>query len=88
MLVRLLIFAWVGTLAPLAVLAGLDPFQLPHVSSMSYALCIKHFNNYGDFEKWLDDWTILKDVRFFWKSIHKFPERWGKYVTSDGAYLE
>ena len=57
-------------------------------SSMSHALSMKHFNNYGDVKKWLNDWTISKDVRFLRKGIHKLLDTWEKSVTSDGAYLE
>lgn len=40
----------------------LAPSDYHWFSSMSHALSMKHFNNYGDVEKWLDDWTISKDV--------------------------
>ena len=34
-------------------------------------------------KKWLDKWFAVKG-----SGIHKCPERWGKYITNDGAYFE
>ena len=39
-------------------------------------------------KKWLDEWFAAKREDFYWRGIHKLPERWEKCVTSNGAYFE
>ncbi|QQP56022.1 Transposase [Caligus rogercresseyi] len=34
------------------------------------------FTSYEDVRKWLDDWFASKEQQFFWRGIHKLPERW------------
>ena len=38
-----------------------------------------------DVKKWLDEWFAAKGKDFYWRGIHKLPERWEKYVTSNGT---
>jgi len=45
-------------------------------SSMGYALAER--DSYEDIRKWLDEWFASKDEEFFWRGIHKLPERWEK----------
>lgn len=51
------------------VLIKLDPSDYHLVLSMSHILFMKHFKNYGDVEKWLDDWITSKHVQVFWRGI-------------------
>ena len=39
--------------------------------------------NYEDIKKWLDDWTISKDVRFYREGIYKLAGRWKKCIQCD-----
>ena len=48
-------------------------------SSMGHALAERHFDSYEDVRKWLDEWFASKNAEFFWRGIHKLPERWEKY---------
>jgi len=34
------------------------------------------------------EWFASKDEEFFWRSIHKLPERWEKCIVSEGKYFE
>ena len=56
--------------------------------SMSHALVERHFDSYEDVRKWLNEWFASKDEEFFWRGIHKLPERWEKYIVSEGKYFE
>ena len=31
---------------------------------------------------------LERDKKFFWNGIHDLPERWAKYVESNGQYFE
>jgi len=55
-------------------------------ASMSHALAEQRFDSYEDMKKWLDEWFAAKGENFYWRGIHKLPERWEKCVTSNGAY--
>lgn len=57
-------------------------------SSMGHALNDSRFNSYEEVQKWLDDWIASKNENFFWRGIHKLPERWERCVASDGNYFE
>ena len=57
-------------------------------SSMRHALAERHFDSYKDVRKWLDEWFASKDEEFFWRSIHKLPERWEKCIVNEGKYFE
>lgn len=48
---------------------------------MGHALTEQHFNLYESVRKWFDNWFALKEALFFWRSIHKLPERWEKYIN-------
>ena len=73
-----------------------SPFPLTHqalsdyhlFSSMDHALAERHFNSYEDVRKWLNEWFASKDEEFFWRGIHKLPERWEKCIVSEGKYFE
>ena len=56
-------------------------------SSMVHALAEQHFDSYEDVRKWLDEF-VSKDEEFFWRGIHKLPERWEKCIVSEGKYFE
>ncbi|CAK9803711.1 Mariner Mos1 transposase [Anthophora quadrimaculata] len=57
-------------------------------ASMGHALAKQRFTSHEDVRKWLDDWFASKEEQFFWRGIHKLPERWQKCITSDGQYFE
>ena len=50
--------------------------------------CWAAFRFYEDVRKWLDEWFASKDEEFFWRGIHKLPERWEKCIVSEGKYFE
>ena len=66
----------------------LAPSDYHLFSSMGHALAEQHFDSYEDVGKWLDEWFASKDKDFFWRGIHKLPERWGKCIASKGKYFE
>jgi len=51
-----------------------------HLFSMGHALAEWHFDSY--IRKWIDEWFASKDEEFFWRGIHKLPERWEKCIIS------
>ena len=55
---------------------------------MEYALAEQHFDSYEEVENWMSDWFALKDEQFYWRGIHKLPERWSKCVENNGQYFE
>lgn len=57
-------------------------------SSMGHALNDSHFNSYEEVQKWLNEWIASKNEEFFWRGIHKLPERWERCVASEGNYFE
>ena len=59
-----------------------------HLFSSMAALAERHFDSYEDIWKWLDEWFASKDEEFFWRGIHKLPERWEKFIISEGKYFE
>ena len=44
-------------------------------SSMGHALAERHFDSYEDIRKWLNEWFASKNEEFFWRGIHKLPEK-------------
>lgn len=44
--------------------------------------------SFENVKKWLNDWFGSINQQFFWRGIHKLPERWGKCIDSDGHYFE
>lgn len=66
----------------------LAPSDYHLFSSMGHALSEQRFNSHEEAKKWIDDWFAAKDGQFFWRGIHKLPERWEKCVDSDGYYFE
>jgi len=59
----------------------LAPSDYHLFSSMGHALAERHFDSY---EEWLDEWFASKDEEFFWRDMHKLPERWEKCIVSEG----
>ena len=57
-------------------------------ASMNHALAEQRFGSDEDVKKWLDKWFAAKGEDFYWRGIHKLPEKWEKCVTSNGAYFE
>ena len=53
-----------------------------------FALAEQSFGSYEDVKKWLDEWLAAKEEDFHWRGIYKFPARWKKYITSNGAHFE
>jgi len=68
--------------------SNLAPSDYHLFSSMRHALIERHFDSYEDVRKWLDEWFASKDEEFFWRGIHKLPERWEKFIVSEGKYFE
>ena len=66
----------------------LAPSDYHLFSSMGHALAEQRFDSYENVKKWLDDWFDSKNEQFFWRGIHKLPERWEKCVASNGHYFE
>ncbi|GFV40816.1 mariner Mos1 transposase [Trichonephila clavipes] len=66
----------------------LAPSDYPLLTSLGHALADQRFTFYKNVKSWLDDWLASKYRSFFWRGIHKLPERWGKCVASDGYYFE
>ncbi|XP_066152182.1 uncharacterized protein [Euwallacea fornicatus] len=44
---------------------------------MGHALAERHFSPYETVQKWVDEWFVSKE-QFFWRGIHKLPEKWEK----------
>ncbi|QQP49338.1 Transposase [Caligus rogercresseyi] len=44
-------------------------------ASMGHAHAEQRLSSYEDVRKWLDDWFASKEQQFFWRGIHKLPER-------------
>lgn len=66
----------------------LAPSDYHLFSSMGHALAEQHFKTSEEVENWVSDWFTSKDEQFYWRGIHKLPERWSKCVESDGQYFE
>jgi len=81
------IFNW-EVLPHLAYSPDLAPSDYHLFSSMGHALTERHFDSYEDVRKWLDEWFASKDEEFFWRGIHKLPERREKCIVSEGKYFE
>lgn len=66
----------------------LAPSDYHLFASMGHALSEQHFSSYENVKKWLDEWFAGKGGDFYWRGIHKLPERWKKCIDSNGAYFE
>ncbi|PRD17654.1 UNVERIFIED_CONTAM: mariner\T [Trichonephila clavipes] len=75
-------------LAHAAYSPDLAPSNYHLFASLGDALADQRFTSYENVKSWLDDWLASKHRSFFWRGIHKLPERWGKCVASDGYYFE
>jgi len=65
----------------------LAPSDYHLFSSMGHALAERHFDSYENVRNGLM-WFASKDEEFFWRGIHKLPERWEKCIVSEDKYLE
>ena len=65
-------------LPPAAYSLDLAPSDYHLFASMGYALAEQRFDSYEDVKKWLDEWFAAKGEGFYWRDIHKLPERWEK----------
>ncbi|GFS92952.1 mariner Mos1 transposase [Trichonephila clavipes] len=75
-------------LAHAAYSPDLAPSDYHLFASLGHALADQRFTSYENVKSWLDDWLASKDRSFFWRGIHKLPNRWGKCVASDGYYFK
>ena len=66
----------------------LAPSDYHLFASMGHDLKECHFKTSEELENWVSEWFGSKDEQFFWRGIHKLPERWLKCVESDGNYFE
>jgi len=66
----------------------LAPSDYHLFASMGHALKEQHFKTSEELENWVSEWFSSKEENFFWRGIHKLPERWSKCVESDGQYFE
>ena len=66
----------------------LAPSDFHLFASMGHALAEQHFSSYKNVKKWLNEWFMAKGKEFYWHDIHKLPKRWGKCITSNGAYFQ
>jgi len=57
-------------------------------ASMGHALAEQHFADFEQLKNWVIQWFASKDEQFYWRGIHKLPERWEKCVANDGQYFE
>ena len=57
-------------------------------ASMEYALSDQHLASYENVRKWLDNWFALKERQFFWRGIHRLPDKGEKCIASDEQYFE
>jgi histone-lysine N-methyltransferase SETMAR len=67
---------------------ALAPSDYHLFSSMGHALKKQHFKTSEELENWVSEWFASKEENFYWRGIHKLPERWGKCVASEGKYFE
>ena len=80
-------FSW-EILSHAAYSSDLAPSDYYLFASMGHALSDQHFTSYENVRKWMDDWFASKEQQFFWRGIHQLPDRWEKYIASDGQYIE
>ena len=57
-------------------------------SPMQNALTGIRFTSEQGIKNWLDSFLAAKPAQFFWDEIHKLPDRWEKFIASDGQYFE
>lgn len=55
--------------------------------SMASDLAKEQFNSETEVRNWIDRWIASKQRDFFWRGIHKLPERWEKVVSAEGEYF-
>jgi len=80
-------FGW-EILSHAAYSPDLAPSDYHLFTSMGHALADERFTDYKNVEEWLDEWFSSKEENFFWRAIHKLPERWESCVAIDGNYFE
>jgi len=76
-----------GSSTPCGLLTRFGSFRLHLFASIGHALAEQRFGSYERVKKWLDEWFAAKGENFYWRGIHKLPERWEKCVTNNGATL-
>jgi len=65
----------------------LAPSDYHLFSSMSHALAEQIYDSYENVRKWFDEWFPSKKMEFFWRGIHKLPDRWEKCVVSKNLHV-
>ena len=80
-------FSW-EILSHAAYSPNLAPSDYHLFASMGHAIDEQCFTSYENVRKWLDDWFASKEQQFFWRGIHKLPDRWEKCIASNGQYFE
>lgn len=76
------------TLSHAAYSPDLAPSDYHLFASMGHALAEQRFTSYENVQEWLNNWFSSKEDQFFWRGIHKLPERWEMCIASDGKYFE
>ena len=66
----------------------LAPSDYHLFASMEHSLAEQRFANFEEVEKWLVECFALKEIKFFWNGIRNLPQKWAKYVESNGQYFE
>ncbi|EFN82332.1 Histone-lysine N-methyltransferase SETMAR, partial [Harpegnathos saltator] len=56
--------------------------------SMVHGLAGQNLANFEEEQNWLDEWFWSKDASFYRRAIHILPERWQKFIVSEGRYFE
>jgi [histone H3]-lysine36 N-dimethyltransferase SETMAR len=80
-------FSW-EILLHAAYSPDLAPSDYHLFASMGHALAEKRFTSYENVQNWVEDWFASKEQVFFWRGIHKLPDRWEKCIAGDGKYFE
>jgi len=76
------------TLAHSAYSPDLAPSDYHLFTSMGHALAEQRFTSYENVRIWLENWFASKSKDFYWRGIHKLPERWAECVANEGRYFE
>lgn len=55
--------------------------------SMQLSLADKRFKNGIEVVNWIPGWIASKGEDFFYRGIHKLPDRWSEVIANDGEYI-